>query len=79
MLQYRNIILALVLLFTEYRLASSVHFETLEPVRSFVKANEQSKAVQGLITRILGNRSHEIDVSVISTNADYEYVMVGIN
>ncbi|CAK8689619.1 alpha-N-acetylglucosaminidase-like [Clavelina lepadiformis] len=51
-------------------------FKTLAPVKSYVKANTQTKAVQALIYRVLGDRSSEVIVEVqpSSESKDHAYI-----
>ena len=51
-------------------------FETLNPVKSYVTAEDQTKAAEGLIYRIVGNRSDEIRVYVKPSYNTDEYVEV---
>jgi len=57
---------------------TSANFETLEPVKSFVTAEDQTKAVEELIQRFLGNQSNQIDVTVVLSSEDPEFVSVRI-
>ena len=68
--------LLLALLALEVNYVISVNFGVLRPVKSYVSQEDQTKAAQALIHRLLGNHSTGVTVRVEPSYQEEDHVSV---